>query len=517
MDEEAPLLAEATDSKTPAKIHTRDVHILSSAFLLIFLAYSAAQNLESTINTEEDLGTISLGILYSSFTVFSLVASLVVRYLGSKNALVLGTTGYWLFIAANLKPTWYTMVPASLYLGFAASIIWVAEGTYITSTARSHAHDCNLHEGTVIGKFNGEFWGMFASNQLIGNLLSLALLSGGTKRDSKGEESLPDSSVSFYSSIVSLSKSVITPLCDLRMLLIIPLIAYSGLQQAFVWAEFTKDIVEPALGVSGVAGAMAVYGAFDAICSLTVGRLTSGLKSVTLIVSAGAFIQFIVFLWILLKYCLTSEGLGTIYLFLIAAALGIGDGVLNTQLSALLGMLFKHDTEGAFAQLKVWQSASIAVVFFMSPYISLLAMLVVMVAAVCIAVVGFLFLTLQMINFPTFNSMFRRLNLWRPLFLSAATWTTILTLTVAVASFVPEAAFVSAIAPTSAFSGACEAGDSVRVPMDVPTEVFCLPAHMFRRSKMDLLVPPVFAAVVVAGSACVVRALGLWEVDEETH
>ncbi|KAF7145480.1 hypothetical protein RHSIM_Rhsim04G0155900 [Rhododendron simsii] len=437
MDEEAPLLAETTDSKTPAKNHTRDVHILSSAFLFIFLAYSAAQNLESTINTEEDLGTISLGILYSSFTVFSLVASLVVRYLGSKNALVLGTTGYWLFIAANLKPTWYTMVPASLYLGFAASIIWVAEGTYITSTARSHAHDCNLHEGTVIGKFNGEFWGMFASNQLIGNLLSLVLLSGGTKRDSKGEESLPDSSVSFYSSIVSLSKSVITPLCDLRMLLIIPLIAYSGLQQAFVWAEFTKDIVEPALGVSGVAGAMVVYGAFDAIvidslrtavavghdrpaagfdgrqlllgsdkCSLTVGRLTSGLKSVTLIVSAGAFIQFIVFLWILLKYWLvllstpivlnlTSEGLGTVYLFLIAAALGIGDGVLNTQLSALLGMLFKHDTEGAFAQLKVWQSASIAVVFFMSPYISLLAMLVVMVAAVCIAVVGFLFLTLQ--------------------------------------------------------------------------------------------------------------------------
>lgn len=33
-------------------------------------------------------------------------------------------------------------------------------------------------------------------------------------------------------------------------------------------AEFTKDIVEPALGVSGVAGAMVVYGAFDAIVSM---------------------------------------------------------------------------------------------------------------------------------------------------------------------------------------------------------------------------------------------------------
>lgn len=57
-------------------------------------------------NQEEDLGTTSLGILYVSFTFFSLVASMVVRGLGSKNALVLGTTGYWLFLAANLKPSW---------------------------------------------------------------------------------------------------------------------------------------------------------------------------------------------------------------------------------------------------------------------------------------------------------------------------------------------------------------------------------------------------------------------------
>ncbi|XP_057514019.1 UNC93-like protein 3 isoform X3 [Actinidia eriantha] len=379
MDEVEPLIAERSDNKTATKNHTRDIHILSSAFLFIFLAYGAAQNLESTINTEADLGTISLGILYLSFTVFSLVASLVVRSLGSKNALVLGTTGYWLFIAANLWPSWYTMVPASLYMGFAASIIWVAEGTYLTSTACSHAHDCNLHEGTVIGNFNGEFWGMYAGHQFIGNLLSLALLSDGSegtttgttllfimflcsmtlgtilvcflqKRDAKTEE-LSDSPVSFYSSMVSLSKSVIIPLFDSRMLLMIPLIAYSGLQKAFVCmecvyhfrAEFTKYIVEPVLGISGVGGAMAAYGAVDAICALTVGRFTSGLKSITLIVSVGAFIQFIVLLWLLLKYSVTRGVLGTLFPLLIAAAWGITNGVFNTQLSALVGMLFKHD------------------------------------------------------------------------------------------------------------------------------------------------------------------------------
>ncbi|KAF9679905.1 hypothetical protein SADUNF_Sadunf06G0064100 [Salix dunnii] len=468
-DEEEPFVvgAASVDNSETLRNHTKDVHILSSAFLLIFLAYGAAQNLETTLNTKDDMGTISLGILYVSFTFFSLIASLVVRFMGSKNAVLLGTSGYWLFIAANLKPTWYTMVPASLYLGFAASIIWVGQGTYLTSTARSQARDYHLHEGTVIGKFNGEFWGIFASHQFVGNLISLAVLRNGaegttsgttllltvflcsmtlgtilmcflSKRVDGGEEGPKDSSFGLCSSLISLLKSVITPLLDVRMLLIIPLIAYSGLQQAFVWAEFTKEIVTPALGVSGVGGSMAVYGAFDAIvgtigifccivslisvatacfsvlvdsfasdlqvfplvlvpakiCSLTAGRLTSGMSSITWIVSAGLFLQAAVFLWIL-KYSLTSGVLGILYPLLMAAMLGIGDGVFNTQLSALLGILFKHDTEGAFAQLKVWQSASIAVVFFLNPYISLQAMVAIMLAALFLAAGGFLVLTLQ--------------------------------------------------------------------------------------------------------------------------
>ncbi|XP_062005266.1 UNC93-like protein 3 [Rosa rugosa] len=422
-DEETPLVVADDSPVEEGRSHTRDVHIISSAFLLIFLAYGAAQNLESTVNTEEDLGTTSLGILYLSFTFFSLVASPVVRKLGPKNALILGTTGYWLFIAANLKPTWYTMVPAALYLGFAASIIWVGQGTYLTSTARSHAKDNSLHEGTVIGHFNGEFWGMFASHQFVGNLITLALLRDGTggstngttllfsvflvsmtlgtilmcflnKRGIKGEEA-QGSSPNFYASVVSLSKTVIRPLYDVRMLLIIPLMAYSGLQQAFVWADYTEYIVSPTLGVSGVGGAMAVYGACDAICSLAAGRFTSGLKSITIIVSAGAFIQTIIYLWLLLIYSPVSGVLGTLYPLIMAAALGIGDGVLNTQLSALLAIYFKHDTEGAFAQLKVWQSGTISAVFFISPYISLQAMLVVMLVTVSVAYGAFMYLSIR--------------------------------------------------------------------------------------------------------------------------
>ncbi|KAK3038563.1 hypothetical protein RJ639_029363 [Escallonia herrerae] len=108
------------------------------------------------------------------------------------------------------------------------------------------------------------------------------------------------------------------------------------------------------------------------------------------------------------------------------------------------------------------------------------------------------------------NTMLQRLTPRLPLLVYAATWTTLLTVTVAAASFWPELAFVSAVSPNSLFSRACpvEGPSWVRVPVDVPAEVFCLPSSLFGRSKMDLLVPPVFAAVVVAGSAFLVRALG---------
>ena len=44
-------------------------------------------------------------------------------------------------------------------------------------------------------------------------------------------------------------------------------------------------------------------------------------------------------------FCRVTSGvLGTIYPLLMAAIWGIGDGVFNTQINALIGILFKSDT-----------------------------------------------------------------------------------------------------------------------------------------------------------------------------
>lgn len=111
----------------------------------------------------------------------------------------------------------------------------------------------------------------------------------------------------------------------------------------------------------------------------------------------------------------------------------------------------------------------------------------------------------------------RQLFPGRQLLIYAASWTALLTVTVAVASFAPEMAFVWAISPSSGFSRACgERDDAVRIPLGGPGEVLCFPAMLFRRSTMDLFVPPAFAAVIVAAAAFVVRAFGLWEDETDS-
>lgn len=72
---------------------------------------------------------------------------------------------------------------------------------------------------------------VFLFSMTLGTILMCFL----RKEEDKAEKEPADASVNFYSYLVSLSKSIITLLADIRMLLIIPLIAYSGLQQAFVW------------------------------------------------------------------------------------------------------------------------------------------------------------------------------------------------------------------------------------------------------------------------------------------
>ncbi|KAL8115722.1 hypothetical protein AgCh_022280 [Apium graveolens] len=95
------------------------------------------------------------------------------------------------------------------------------------------------------------------------------------------------------------------------------------------------------------------------------------------------------------------------------------------------------------------------------------------------------------------------------LLLYAATWTIVLLVIVAVASFSAEFAFVMAVLPpSSSLSKTCKAEGFFRIPVEVSGQATCFPASMVKRSGLDVFVPIVCLALVVVGSASMLKVIG---------
>ncbi|EAY72562.1 hypothetical protein OsI_00428 [Oryza sativa Indica Group] len=106
-----------------------------------------------------------------------------------------------------------------------------------------------------------------------------------------------------------------------------------------------------------------------------------------------------------------------------------------------------------------------------------------------------------------------------PVLFYAATWTAVATAAVSVAAFAPELAFVWAVTPRAGAGAAplaagCPGG--IVLPLDGPPwDAACVPAALFGRVTLDVLVPPVFAAAVVSAALWFTKAVGVWEDDDD--
>ncbi|CAL5092962.1 unnamed protein product [Urochloa decumbens] len=114
---------------------------------------------------------------------------------------------------------------------------------------------------------------------------------------------------------------------------------------------------------------------------------------------------------------------------------------------------------------------------------------------------------------PLVEALVGERHQWAPAVRHVAAWAEALALAVSVASFVPEAAFVWALAGGGTV---CVAG-TVHVPLDGGGggDHVCVPTRMAVRSGIDLIVPPAFAGLAVGASACFVKALTIGRRHDE--
>uniref|UniRef100_A0A915IBN3 Uncharacterized protein n=1 Tax=Romanomermis culicivorax TaxID=13658 RepID=A0A915IBN3_ROMCU len=156
---------------------SRNLFVVSVAFLFVVSAFQGLQNLQLSVNRTNDLGAYSLTTIYiGSVASCMFLPPYLLNRIGCKLTLVTCMSIYSLYMLINFVPEFYSMIPGSLFLGLAMAPLWAAKCTYLTETGFRYAA-LNLEQpNVVIVRFFGIFFMIVHLGQVFGNLISSNIL-----------------------------------------------------------------------------------------------------------------------------------------------------------------------------------------------------------------------------------------------------------------------------------------------------------------------------------------------------
>jgi predicted MFS family arabinose efflux permease len=346
---------------------------LCASSFLIFLSYTAIQNLESSIR--KGAGTTAVGVIYLSIICATPFAPRVISALGRKWALIGSMCTYVAFVASNLSPSYQVMLPAAVVIGVGGSVYWPTVLSMLKHFSVQHAKRKGLDESKALDLFSSAFWGSFQFSQLIGSLMIYLLFqntkgSGGTggvetllplvcticaalgcllgfvmlENTDEAENKGPSLNAALQLDEEKNTKepglglkAALKLITSPQSLLLCGVYLYNGLEQGFAWCNFTSGMVLPVYGNEAMIGIlMMCYAATDALT----GSLSSQLSS------SGTMTRSLIF------YAIVSQSVCVSVvnnffnnleapLYVTAFVLGVGDALLNTKIGVLLGSDFK--------------------------------------------------------------------------------------------------------------------------------------------------------------------------------
>lgn len=154
----------------------KNLVLLCVSFILIFNAFRAIQNLQSSINSDGYLGIISLACIHGTMCISCLWAPLVINKFTAKWTLVFGMSTYILWIAANFYPRFYTLIPFGILAGIGKGILWTAESSYILKLSFDYSRVTKEGLDKEMFRFHGIFLACFQTTHIWGNLISSLVL-----------------------------------------------------------------------------------------------------------------------------------------------------------------------------------------------------------------------------------------------------------------------------------------------------------------------------------------------------
>ena len=139
----------------------RNVYGLSIAFVVFYSAFIGLQNLQSSINSIQGLGLVTLSLVYGMFILSGFITPGFLKLFGTKYSLLFGCICHLIYNLSNYYPSWYTLVPASILIGFTADPIWAAANSHVAQVAITAAQSLGKKQDYLITKFTGIFFFFF--------------------------------------------------------------------------------------------------------------------------------------------------------------------------------------------------------------------------------------------------------------------------------------------------------------------------------------------------------------------
>ena len=103
----------------------KNLIVISVSLFFLSGGHSSIANLQSSLNSEASLGTVSLFTVFAAFFISCLfLPSLLMAKFSYKWSLFFCEFGYLAYIIANLYVKWWTLIPAAVILGLGAAPLW---------------------------------------------------------------------------------------------------------------------------------------------------------------------------------------------------------------------------------------------------------------------------------------------------------------------------------------------------------------------------------------------------------
>lgn len=426
----------------------RNILVISSAFMVNFTAFMGAANLQSSINTDQSLGTFTLSAIYGSLLFSNIfLPALIISWLGCKWTMSVSIVAYMPFIISQFYPKFYTMIPAGLLVGLGGGPLWCAKCTYLTVAAEAYATVSEIAADVLVTRFFGLFFMFYQMAQVWGNLISSAVLSYGidtivtnvTLNSSVVAETCganfcgvsaeienpnlvppPVERIHIISGIYlacmilacliiavavdSLSRYdrnrarlvkgtsgfkllavTLNLLREKNQLLILPIILFIGAEQAFLFADYNASFVSCAWGISNIGYVMICFGITNAIAALATGAVVKLTGRKPVMIFA--FCLHLGLFVYMLQWKPTPEQ-GVIF-FLLSGLWGVCDSIWLVQINALSGILFPGREEAAFSNFRLWESTGSVITYVYSPYLCTSIKLYLLIGILCVGMIGY--------------------------------------------------------------------------------------------------------------------------------